>query len=190
MLQSVFILDGEGADRGAGHGADAPLRDCFLRDTLELVAGIPATRVRPIEAGEASQAMATALNDGPALLLRGDVPHVPIWRLRDAFTYLGAGIDAVIGPAEDGSWYLVGLSAGRLDLHPALPIADPNLSTFVAAIRAAGRTVVALPAWYRLTRPADLDRLAEDLRPMPNSVAIRTRSFLGDDGLHARAVGE
>ncbi|MEO1689632.1 MAG: DUF2064 domain-containing protein [Pseudomonadota bacterium] len=48
----------------------------------------------------------------PAVLLGGDIPGASPARLAEAFAALGRA-DAVFGPAEDGGFWLVGLSPAR-----------------------------------------------------------------------------
>jgi len=54
--------------------------------------------------------MERALRDGAAsvVLIGSDVPHLPPRRIAGAFDRLAAGADVVLGPAEDGGYYLIG----------------------------------------------------------------------------------
>lgn len=185
MKQTLLILDGDGADWVSGGLPVARLREAFLRDTLELADRLPHTRPLVVSAGSVRAAAASAIAAGPVALIATDVPHLPIWRLRDAFTHLHARARLVAGPAERGGWYLLGVAAGAHDLLARLPLADPAS----ANLDLPQRDTVTLPAWYRLCTLADLTRLAADLAPMPANIAAHTRALLGDDGLQAREVG-
>lgn len=187
MNQTLLILDGDGADWGPGCLPDAQLRDCFLRDTLDLAGRLPSTRSLVISPDAVQAAATAALANGPVVLITADVPHLPIWRLRDAFTHLHAGARLVVGPDQHGGWYMLGLAPQAQELVAALPLSAPGSDDLSAALSQS--RAVALSAWYRLAAPADLRRLASDLAPMPADIAAHTRARLADDGLSSRAVG-
>jgi hypothetical protein len=102
---------------------------------------------------------------GPVVVFGSDSPTLPSARLAEAFARLRGGAAAVIGPADDGGFYLIGArrwAAGMLD-----GVAWGTGSAGGDARRAlerAGLPVALLPAWYDLDRPADLARLWRDLR--------------------------
>lgn len=186
MTQTLLILDGDGAGWGLGGPRGPQLHDCFLRDAVELADRLPHTRPLITTAGTVRSDLAAALSDGPAVVITADVPHLPIWRLRDAFTYLCADAALVVGPAEGSGWYMLGLAAGSQRLLPDILAADPA-APLAPGLYARERVVI-LPAWYRLSSSAELSRLVADLAPMPAGVARHTRALL-DDGLQAREVG-
>jgi len=183
MEQTLLILDGDAAVWEPDALGDRRLRACFLHDTLDLAGRLPGVEARVVTASDVPAALSTALARGPAILLASDVPHLPIWRLRDAFTHLLAGVELVAGPAEQGGWYLAGFAVGQRGLPAIEPFAGLD-----AALAQAGSSAL-LPAWYRLATAGDLRRLAADLRPMPPGVAAKTRALLDADGLQARVVG-
>ena len=55
-------------------------------------------------------AMTRGLRGGAlrVVLIGSDVPHVPLSTLEEAFRRLSAGADLVVGPAEDGGYYMIG----------------------------------------------------------------------------------
>ena len=55
-------------------------------------------------------AMTRGLRGGArrVVLIGSDVPHVPLSSLEAAFRRLSAGADLVVGPAEDGGYYMIG----------------------------------------------------------------------------------
>ena len=129
-----------------------------------------------------------ALSNGPVVLLGGDMPHLPIWRLRDALTHLESDADVVIGPAESGGWYLIGLRVAHPALLRALPSSDNPPDDLCIAAATHGLRITQLPAWYTLSTLADMERLASDLSTMPPDVAPQTRTLLNGE-VCARAVG-
>jgi len=56
-----------------------------------------------------------------ALLIGTDCPSLMVDDLREAADILGQGIDAVIGPAEDGGYILIGLRRSVPDLFTGIP---------------------------------------------------------------------
>ena len=106
-----------------------------------------------------------------------DSPHLPVSILRSAFELLER-TDVVVGPTEDGGYYLVGASA----IHPGL--FDPaSLGTGSARdallenARALGLSVAFTEPFYDVDLPEDLQRLAAELRIDPGR-APRTASLL------------
>lgn len=155
-----------------------------------ILAGLPpATEVVPTPTVGAV-AVAAALADGlarggPAIVLRGEQPHLPPWRLRDAATHLGCGADAVLGPEDSGSWYLLGLRPEATALLGAVPAPGAPIGAFTAAD---GHALQLLPPWFGVHTVADLASLAETLRTMPPGVAAGTRGLLEAEQA-SRAVG-
>lgn len=174
----------------AALGAAAPeLYDCFIHDICALVDLLPRTQVEICQAEAGAGALASLGACGPAMVISADVPHVPIWRLRDAFTLLEDGADLVVGPCERGSWYLVAMRAPQPDLARALPALGAPIRPLVRRARDLGLRVAGLPAWYRLATPADLDRLSDDLRALPTPTAVCTFALLGGTSFRTNAVG-
>jgi len=98
-------------------------------------------------------------------LVNADSPTLPTAILVEAATtLLRSGPRLVLGPAEDGGYYLIGLKAAEPHLF-----ADIAWSTSAVADqtreRAAelGLEVVLLPAWYDVDDPAALARLLGEL---------------------------
>lgn len=134
----------------------------------------PHLRRRPQPAsGERSwlpRAFAAAFDDGArrAVVLASDVPALPAGVLGAAFAHLRE-VDAVLGPARAGAWYLIGLRAA------AWPHAAASLGGESAADRPAGalmRSAAAgrlklrpLPGTYRLKRTGDLWRARGEVAP-------------------------
>jgi glycosyltransferase A (GT-A) superfamily protein (DUF2064 family) len=133
--------------------------------------------------------VAQALLSGPVVLLGGDLPHLPLWRLRDTLTHLEGGADVVIGPGERGNWYLIGLRSAHPALLRAIPGQGEPPDDLCIAAATHGLHVVQLPAWYTLDSLADLERLSTDLRTMPRDSSPHTRAILNGEDVYARAVG-
>jgi uncharacterized protein len=85
----------------------------------------------------------------------------------------------VLGPAEDGGYYLIGLRRPQPRLLREVPMSTPTvLADTLALARATGLRAELLPPWYDIDTVVELRRLARDLRRAPPAVAPRTRAFL------------
>ncbi len=107
---------------------------------------------------------------GSACVLNSDGPTLPTCQLTRAAELLAADGDrVVIGPAEDGGYYLLGMKARHAQLF-----ADIDWSTDRVAAQTRARAVslgldtVFLDPWYDVDEPAELQRLIAELeRPAP-----------------------
>lgn len=99
------------------------------------------------------------------VVIGSDSPTLPPDILGDAFAGLQGEDDVVLGPAEDGGYYLVG---GRT-LVPAMFAAtipwgtERVMDATLAALARHGARAALLPVWFDVDRPADLERLRLDL---------------------------
>jgi hypothetical protein len=93
-----------------------------------------------------------------------DSPTLPASEMAGAFEGLSAH-EAVLGPAEDGGYYLIGLRR----FEPALfkDVAwgsDAVLSTTLTTAGRLNLSVGLLAPWYDVDTPADVKRLRRELR--------------------------
>jgi rSAM/selenodomain-associated transferase 2/rSAM/selenodomain-associated transferase 1 len=114
------------------------------------------------------------------ILIGSDLPSLPPSRIADADHALRRGADVVFGPAEDGGYYLIGLSRPTDLLFSGIAWGGPDvLRQTVARARAAGWRVETIDPWYDVDSPADLARIANE----PDARASRTRQLLGEQPL-------
>ncbi len=211
-LTLIILAAGPSADLVAHLGPTAPaLYGRLLGDTAQVARQLPGARVSvrynpdahpailaglpPATAAAPAPtrgwaAVAAALADGladggPAIVISGELPHLPLWRLRDAATHLEGAADLVIGPSDRGSWYLIGLRVAAAALLGQMPA--PGAS-FAALAAAGGHATHLLPPWFGVSTVADLASLAEALRTMPHEVAAGTRAMV-EVAQASRAVG-
>lgn len=112
---------------------------------------------------------AAAAGYGKTLLLDADSPTVPPGYLELALAHLDER-DMVLGPAEDGGYYLLGLKQPHPCLFQGIPWSTPTVTDeTLAAARAHGLCVGMLPAWYDVDTPQDVTRLRADLAHNPGS---------------------
>lgn len=101
-----------------------------------------------------------ALETHPIAIAVGtDAPGLPVALLDAARDALRTS-DAVLGPSDDGGFYLLGVRRYPADLLDGIPWSTSE--TFVhtlGRLRARGLTTTVLPHWFDVDRPRDLDRL-------------------------------
>lgn len=128
-------------------------------------------RFEPQRGRDLGQRMAAAVEAAcargatAAVIIGSDSPTLPACRIEQAFATLEGTADLVLGPAEDGGYYLLGarrpLPAGMLD-RIAWSSGRERAETEARAC-AAGLDVALLEAWYDVDGPADLERLRREL---------------------------
>ncbi len=116
---------------------------------------------------------------GRVVLVGADYPHMPPGRVLEALEALQTH-PLVLGPSEDGGYYLIGL-AGREALVPAFTPGIPWGSTEVAAVtrehlRVAGLEWAELAEGWDVDRAGDLERLASLLDGEPQGRLAHTRA--------------
>jgi rSAM/selenodomain-associated transferase 1 len=108
-----------------------------------------------------------------------DTPHLPLPVLREAFDALGSR-DLVVGPTHDGGYYLVGAKAPHPGLFAANAMGTASaLETLLARAHKLGLSVHSTDVFYDIDVPADLNRLAEEMRLAPER-APRTARWLAE----------
>jgi rSAM/selenodomain-associated transferase 1 len=110
-----------------------------------------------------------------ALALGADSPSLPAAYLESARTELGSA-DAVLGPADDGGFYLLGVKrwTARLLEHVAWSTAATYAQT-LDALLGAGFRVRVLSPWFDIDTAADLERLRAALRDDPSAAPHTAR---------------
>jgi hypothetical protein len=186
------------------HDAAIALRQALLLDTYEAVsaAGEPVivaytpddaraelemllARSEPsfiLQRGEDLGArMHAAISDACArgadrvVLVGSDLPSLPTAHVMDAFQVLDTH-DAVVGPSEDGGYYLIGMDRPHEALFANIEWGSARVfEQTSAAARASGLRVAAVPAWFDVDTLADVARLAAEPR---GKSARHTRDWL------------
>jgi hypothetical protein len=183
----------------------AALYECFLRDTLELMR--QTLSVQPVIAYlppsekayfvELAPDFELILQDGPdlgvrldnalthylqlgykrAVIMDSDSPTLPAHYLAAAFESLEKA-DVVLGPCDDGGYYLIGLNCPAPRLLREVQMSTPRVvaDTLALAVEE-GLRVELLPTWYDVDDVAALARLITELTQAPLSTARHTRAF-------------
>lgn len=110
----------------------------------------------------ASFTHAFAAGFAPVLSIGGDLPDLRIADIEDALGGL-AMYDAVLGPAEDGGYYLIGLRRPAPEAFTGIPWSTAGtLSTTVERLRQAGQTLHLLGMRRDVDTCEDLASLLSD----------------------------
>ena len=171
----------------------ASLYRCFLLDKIAAVRALARTRpliaYSPEEAGAEFAALAPdfalvpqrgadlgarlhatlagLLADGHpgAIAVDSDTPTLPRDFLQRAVDcLLGGDVDVVLGPTEDGGYYLIGLTAAHSALFETVPWSTSAvLEVTLGRAAAAGLRTLCLPTWFDIDTPNDLLRLERAL---------------------------
>jgi len=112
-----------------------------------------------------------------AIALGADSPGLPPVVLDEAAAHLGEG-RAVLGPADDGGFYLLGVPRCPTGLLHGVTWSAPSTCAEVAArLIACGLPVARLPAWFDVDRGTDLVRLAALLAHRPDRAPATARAL-------------
>lgn len=120
-----------------------------------------------------AHAFDVALRDAPAAVIVGsDCPGLTRDDLDAAFAALARGCDAVLGPATDGGYWLIGLRRAAPALFEDMRWGGAEvLDETLARLRGLGWNYTLLAARADVDRPEDLAHLPAALRPAPMSGA-------------------
>jgi hypothetical protein len=184
----------------------AGLYECFLRDTLEIMRRVPGVQrtigFLPEDAGAYFRGLAPDMSLTPqrgetlgerldhllsgalsagaerAVVMDSDSPTLPAGYVRQAFELL-AEADVVLGPTQDGGYYLIGMKAPHHHLLQRVQMSTPHVLSDTLALAAdAGVSVALLPAWYDVDTLDDLDQLRSEVAEATDGIAAFTRRWL------------
>src|SRR3954463_7433176 len=120
-------------------------------------------------------------------LIDSDSPTVPARAFARAVVHLSKEEDSVVlGPSDDGGYYLIGLKKLHRRLFEQIDWSTERvLEQKIAAAREIDIPVYLLPAWYDVDERAALSRLCQELfgsngRAINSSAAPSTRDFLSE----------
>ena len=154
-------------------GVDATM--ALEGDRALLPAAVAAAEIVAQGEGDLGQRMARHLHlaiaadkasggQGRAVMIGTDMPGLPRSLVVRASKMLGEH-DAVLGPAEDGGFYLIAMRRCELDLLDGLPWGGPEaLERTEQRLRERGLSVGKLPVWFDVDHIEDVVRLRTLLR--------------------------
>ena len=184
----------------------AELYEGFLRDTLDMARAVPQVErliyYAPAEAAGYFEALAPDFGLTPqagarlgerldhvlarflqagyerVVVLDSDSPTLPAQYVAQAFAEL-ARHDVVLGPCDDGGYYLIGLTRPQPRLLREVEMSQPNvLRDTLALAQALGLSVSLLPQWYDVDAAEELGRLQAELFAPASAGAPHTRTRL------------
>ena len=144
----------------------------------------PGTLLIPVECVDIgdclSQVLGNLLEMGypKVLAFNADGPTIPPQYIQTAVHQLDND-EVVLGPSEDGGYYLVGIKQLHPQIFSDIAWSTPQvLAQTMDKIEALGLRSGLLPPWYDVDTDSDLARLQDELAALPNDRLIYTRQFL------------
>jgi rSAM/selenodomain-associated transferase 1 len=121
-----------------------------------------------------------ARGSSQVLLIGSDLPTLPVAYIQQAIASLTRPqVDVVLGPSEDGGYYLIGLRQPHDALFEDMPWSTAQVFARTRQrAEATGLHVVCLPPWYDIDVPAELERLRVVLDQTAGPMPYYTRRFL------------
>ncbi|WP_216850881.1 DUF2064 domain-containing protein [Acidisphaera sp. L21] len=120
-------------------------------------------------------------------VLNSDSPTLPTACLVEAAQRLQAGDRAVLGPAEDGGYYLLGMTSDYDELYAGIDWSTAEVAAQTRAAAAAiGLQMPELAGWYDVDDRLSLARLIDDLASGVGFGAPATASQIAALGLRNR----
>lgn len=114
------------------------------------------------------------------LLTGSDLPTLPPAIFRQAIQLAASPqIDVILGPSEDGGYYLIGLRAPCPALFEGMTWSTSEvLAETVRRATRVGLRIAYLPTWYDIDTPADLTRLQAALKQPYTHALHHTRAWV------------
>ncbi len=178
-LQRALLLDTLAGCRAEAEDVALLYADPEERATLAAVAG-PETEL-VLQQGQGLHdalrlGLATRLSRGPTAIVSSDIPGIPPGAIGQAFAELGRGADVVLGPADDGGYWLIAMCERNDAPFHEIPWSTPAvLPVTRSRCREAGLRLVELAPWRDIDTAVDLAFVARDRETLP---APRTRALL------------
>jgi hypothetical protein len=185
-LARCFLLDTLVTVRGAA-GATAYLaytpddaRDEFRELAGEGIALLPQEGQDLGERMHGLSRRLLAAGHSAVVILGTDSPTLPAAVLASAIAHATRGRrDLVLGPSEDGGYYLIGMRRPLPDLFAGMPWGTAAvLAETQERARRLGLQTELLSPWFDVDTPPDLARLHEELQRDPSSPARHTAAYL------------
>jgi hypothetical protein len=118
------------------------------------------------------------------LAIDSDTPTLPTEYLQQAVERVALPqTDVVLGPSDDGGYYLIGLRTLHPELFEDIPWSTAAVLPETRRRAAAKRlTVTDLPVWFDIDTSADLERLRTTVLQSVAAAPYHTRQFFLEDG--------
>jgi len=120
-----------------------------------------------------------------AVIMDSDSPTLPSDYLSQAFNVLSDGADVVLGPCDDGGYYLIGIKKPTPRLLREVQMSTPTVADdTIALAKEEELNLVALPVWYDVDDVRSLSRLIKEINNHHPAAAQHTRQFLSQNIIH------
>lgn len=114
------------------------------------------------------------------IAINSDGPTLPPARIEHADVLL-EGTDVVLGPSDDGGYYLIGVRHPWPGLFSGINWSTAGvMAQTLERVATLGRTVALLESWYDIDTAADVERLQAELTRLPADALPWTRRFFAD----------
>ena len=183
------------------------LYEVLLRDTINMVAGIrdidlaiaitppestdyfrkispPETHLIPVICADIGECLRLVLDKllemgySRVMAINADGPSLPPIYIQNAIKSLDQH-DLVLGPSEDGGYYLIGFKENYPNLFKGIDWSTSEvLKQTLNKAMALKLSVHLLPTWYDVDLAKDIQRLRDELKILPPDKLIHTRKFL------------
>ena len=184
----------------------AHLYECFLKDSIEQMRQVKGVQpvlaydppsaygyfaglgadfdLIPQEGADLGARLDAALSEylhagyQAAAIMNTDSPTLPATYLQMAFRFLETDNDMVLGPCDDGGYYLIGLKQPAPRVLREVRMSTENTAAETIAIaREEGLRVRLLPEWYDVDDQQSLERLYSELTNVEGHIAPHTRAY-------------
>jgi rSAM/selenodomain-associated transferase 1 len=113
------------------------------------------------------------------VIMDSDSPTLPPDYLAQSFEVLSDGADVVLGPCDDGGYYLIGVKQPTPRLLREVHMSTPTVAAETMALaRAENLNLITLPTWYDIDDVASLSRLLKEIETQDQATAAHTRRFI------------
>jgi rSAM/selenodomain-associated transferase 1 len=160
-------------------------------DPADVPDGFTVIRQPPGDLGVGLRAAASHFldDDRPVMMVDSDSVTLPLRYMEEAVRRLRAGHDLVVGPAEDGGYYLLGLTRPAPELFRDIPWSTAEVvATTLQRAEALALDVHMLDSWWDVDTPDDFERLRASV--LEGSWPSRTAAWMRERELRALPRGE
>src|ERR1043165_3528202 len=106
-------------------------------------------------------------------------PALPPVSLSQAFHRVVDGADVVLGPCDDGGYYLIGIKQPTPRLLREVHMSTPTVAAeTIALAKEEGLNLVTLPTWYDVDNVVSLSRLIKEIELLAPATSKHTHQFL------------
>ncbi|MDE1975692.1 MAG: TIGR04282 family arsenosugar biosynthesis glycosyltransferase [Elusimicrobia bacterium] len=181
QLYRAFILDTLACARSiAGVKLLVAYADDGASPELNWLKNQPGFDFFPQEGGDLGERLVRAFDSvfqggaGKAVIIGSDAPQIRPETIRRALDSLSES-DAVLGPAEDGGYYLIGLKERRPELFQDVPWStDKAFEETLTRARSSGLKVSLLAPMADMDTVSDVINLGRELRGKPPEICPAT----------------